>query len=453
MCTSVSVVREWIAESLAHIVQRVPDLGGFFAITMSENHTNCFSHGGTWGKGAPSAPGCFRCSQRRSWDVIAELIATFRDGVRRHASAADVIAWDWGWGDALADQLIPLLPRDVKLLSVSEWEQPVKRGGTETRVGEYSISVVGPGPRAVRNWERAAKHGIATMAKVQFNNSWEMAAVPYIPVLHLVLQHCENLIRAGISGIMAAWTCGGFPSPNLAAAKAYYFEPHPSKEEILAAVAAQRYGDRATPEVIESWKKFSEAFQEFPYGVAIYLIPTQHGPANLLRFRPTGYRATMTLFPYDDFKRWSGAYPPEVVHEQFTRMAAKWQEGLQSFRRGLQQVAAVKKHHAELDVSIAETCYHHFQSVANQVEFYLLREKLHQSDTNRDKIVGRMRELTEREIELAKRQYTIARRHSVIAYEASDHYFYTPLDLAEKILNCRYILDHELTSSQRYLKF
>ena len=95
MCTSVPAVREWMADSLAHVVRHAPDLGGIFCITMSENLTNCFSKGDSWGQNAPKAAGCPRCSQRNSWDAIAEVIATFRDGVRRQSATADVIAWDW----------------------------------------------------------------------------------------------------------------------------------------------------------------------------------------------------------------------------------------------------------------------------------------------------------------------------------------------------------------------
>ena len=50
-----------------------------------------------------------------------------------------------------------------------------------------------------------------------------------------------------------------------------------------------------------------------PYSVAIYTIPTQHGPANLLRATPTGVRNSMILFPQDDYKSWAGKYPPAVV--------------------------------------------------------------------------------------------------------------------------------------------
>jgi hypothetical protein len=44
------------------------------------------------------------------------------------------------------------------------------------------------------------------------------------------------------------------------------------------------------------------------------------------------------------------------------------------------------------------------------------------------------------ELRLAKAQYLLVRRHSLLAYEGSNHYYYRPLDLAEKILNCRWIL-------------
>ena len=83
------------------------------------------------------------------------------------------------------------------------------------------------------------------------------------------------------------------------------------------------------------------------------------------------------------------------------------------------------------DYAIAETCYIHFRSVANQIEFYLLRD----GKGSRERI----RAIAVEEEKLARRMYKLARRHSVLAYEASNHYYYRPLDLAEKILNCRWI--------------
>jgi hypothetical protein len=426
MCTSTPKVREWLRGALAHIVKEVPQLGGFFTITMSENQTNCFSHGGAWGTGTPVARDCPRCSKRTGHETIGELLQTFRDGIRASSATAELINWDWGWGDTLARNLIPLLPRDSAFLSISEWEQPVHRGGVDTRVGEYSISVTGPGPRATRNWKLAANRGLKVCAKVQLNNTWEISAVPYIPVLDLVAEHCEGLQRAGIEGLMASWTCGGYPSPNLEVAQAYAAGPQ-SREEVLQRIAKARYGPIAGPQIRVAWKIFSEAFREFPYGVAIYTIPTQHGPANLLRLDPTGVKASMILFPQDDLKAWCGAYPAAAVHAQFTRMAQIWKQGLERFRAAPSNVAVSS------DIAIAETCGNHFQSVANQVEFYMLRGR---SDSR-----PRMHAIAEAELEIARSQYRWARQNSTIAFEASNHYYYRPLDLVEKILNCRWMLD------------
>jgi hypothetical protein len=441
MCTSVPAVREWITAALAHIFQHVPELGGVVTITMSENHTNCFSHGGAWGAGAPNAGDCPRCTKGNSWDTIAELLRAFHEGVRLGSPSAVVIAWDWGWGDLLARNLIPLLPRDVLFQSISEWDQPVLRGGVSTKVGEYSMSVVGPGPRARENWQRARSAGLQTMAKVQFNNTWEISAVPYIPVVELILDHCENLTREQISGVLASWTCGGYPSPNLEAVKAFYSYPRPPRGEILASIATQRYGRLAAASALEAWKRFSDAFLEFPYGVHIYVIPTQHGPANLLRLSPTGYQASMMLFPHDDYRRWVAQYPPEIAKGQFEKLASMWRRGLSAMEQVVTQASSLKKANARQDLAIALTCYHHFQSCANQIEFYLLRDHIAHTERKDASAIDSLRGIVRAEMELARQQYRVAKSSSVIGYEASNHYYYTPLDLVEKVLNCEQTID------------
>ena len=441
LCTSTPAVREWLSESLAHVFAGVPGLGGIFCITASENLTNCFSHG--------HPEFCPRCSKLDGSDVIAQLIRTFRDGVRRESASADVIAWDWGWGKnwvrnaADPAKTIPQLPKDVALLSVSEWAKPINRGGHPAKVGEYSISVVGPGPRALRNWDYARQSGVKRMAKVQWSCTWEISAVPYIPVPDLIAQHCENLVKAGIGGLMASWTVGGYPSPNFEVAKRYYFDPLPSsRDEVLRDVALRRYGSRAAPQVLDAWKAFSEAFVQYPMegGNVVYHVPTQHGPANLLRLHPTGYKAAMMLFPYDDYTHWVGTYPVEIAVAQFQKMAAMWRKGLEIFHAALAQVPREKIAAAWMDFGIAETCYLHFQSVANQMRFYRLREKWMIAGRAGRREPGRqMVEIADDEIRLSVRQYGNARRNSTIGYEASNHYYYRPLDLVEKVLNCRHV--------------
>ncbi len=441
LCTSTLEVREWVSESLAHIFSRAPGLGGIFCITASENLTNCFSHG--------HPESCPRCSKLDGSNVIAQLIRTFRNGVRQKSASADVIAWDWGWGknwvrnSAIPAKAIPELPKDIALLSVSEWAKRIDRGGHPAQVGEYSISVVGPGPRALRNWDYARQHGLKQMAKVQWSCTWEISAVPYIPVPDLIVQHCENLVKPGIQGLMASWTVGGYPSPNFEATKRYYFAPLPaSGDEVLREVALRRYGSDAAPQILDAWKAFSEAFVQYPMegGGVVYHVPTQHGPANLLRLQPTGYKTTMMLFPYDDYEHWVGSYPVNVFEEQFQKMATMWKKGLDTFRAALERVPQQKIAAARIDFGIAETCYLHFQSVANQIHFYSLRKEWRTAHGEaRQKLGHQMAQIAEDEIHLSLQQYHNARRDSAIGFEASNQYYYRPLDLVEKVLNCHYV--------------
>ena len=198
-------------------------------------------------------------------------------------------------------------------MSVSEWSLPIERGGVKATVGEYSISAVGPGPRATLHWADAKRHGLKTVAKVAFNNTWELSAVPYLPVLDLVAEHCERLAQANVDGMMLSWSLGGYPSPNLELASMFAARPAPKASAALDALAQRHFGPRAAPYVRRAWTKFSRAFQEYPYdGGVLYNAPQQMGPANLLYQQPTGYSATMVGFPYDDLARWRGPYPPEV---------------------------------------------------------------------------------------------------------------------------------------------
>ncbi|MHB9007463.1 MAG: hypothetical protein ACYDC1_11085, partial [Limisphaerales bacterium] len=207
MCTSVPEVRAYMTDSIASICRAVPELGGFFTITGSENLTHCWSHGG--------GAGCPRCGRRPGADVVAEANRLVADGIRQAGSQARLLAWDWGWNDAWTPEIIRQLPGEAGLMSVSEWSLPIERGGVKSEVGEYSISAIGPGPRARRHWELARQRGLKTYAKIQAGNTWELSSVPWIPAVENVARHAVGLRELQMDGLMLGWTLGGYPSVNL----------------------------------------------------------------------------------------------------------------------------------------------------------------------------------------------------------------------------------------------
>ncbi len=78
-------------------------------------------------------------------------------------------------------------------MSVSEWDLPIRRGGVDSVVGEYSLSAVGPGPARSGTGRWRDERGLKTLAKIQAANTWELSAVPYIPAVENTARHAANL--------------------------------------------------------------------------------------------------------------------------------------------------------------------------------------------------------------------------------------------------------------------
>ncbi|HZP85104.1 MAG TPA: hypothetical protein VFB21_25935, partial [Chthonomonadaceae bacterium] len=417
LCTSAPAVQQYLTDSVASICRAVPDLAGFFTITASENFTHCWSH--------HHGETCPRCGQRTGAEVLAEVNALVAQGIRQAGSKARLFAWDWGWPDDWAESLIAKLPDSAALVSVSEWSLPIQRGGVESVVGEYSLSAIGPGPRARRHWELARKRGLKTLAKIQAANTWELSTVPYIPALENTARHAANLRSAQIDGLMLGWTLGGYPSPNLEVVAevgaARDGDADTLARQAMETVARRRFGEAAVPGVVEAWRGFSAAFREFPYHIGtVYTAPMQFGPSNLLWAEPTGYRATMVGFPYDDLDTWRAVYPPEVFISQFNKVADGFDRALETWKGKEQGRQAA----LEEEQGVAEAAAIHFRSVADQARFVVARRALAAATTAeaaRPLLAELERVLTE-EIALARRLHALQTRDSRLGFEASNQY-------------------------------
>ncbi len=416
LCTSVPEVRDALRDGMTQLFRSVPELGGVFAITMSENLTNCYSKFHT---------SCPRCLKRPVHEVIAEVCNTIEEGVHRANPQAEVIAWDWGWRD-WAVQAVERLNPGITLMATSETGLRTECGGVRGRIIDYSISTPGPGERAKQLWAAGRERGLKLAAKIQVNNSWEMSAIPYLPTPGLVEQHIRNLEKEGITEVMASWTLGGFPGGNLELLVR-------SRDEI----AAGAFGD-AAGDVLLAWEKMGRAFSRFPFNSSalIYNGPQNTGPMNLLFLKPTCRRATMVCFPYDDLERWRGAehdvepYPPELLESVFGEMSKGIREGLDILERAATKIPE-SGHGTYMELlTMARAFYCHFRSSYLQICFIRRREK---------RIAEELLPLLEEEIALAKLQTEVLRTDSRIGFEASNHYYYTENDLMEKVVNCEFL--------------
>lgn len=430
LCTSLPEVRAYLTEAVEKLCSAVPDLGGIITITFSENLTNCWSHMKLAVQSGTEADvmDCQRCLERGLPTVVSEVNNAIAAGIRTAGTAAELLAWDWSWPDQYAEDIIDRTDSSLSLLSVSEWGTEITRGGITSVVDEYALSAPGPSDRARRHWDRARRWGMRTLAKIQINNSWEIAAVPYVPVTPLVAAHLKALVNEGVDGIMASWTLGGYPSPSMAllaeaASAGTAFDP----DSAVKSIAERVFGTNAAPTVVAAWEKASTAFAGFPFAKSVaYTAPVNVGPANPLWSVTTGYRATMVGFPYDDVERWRGPYPADVLARELRAVSAGLAEASRILSRAgdSERIASERR--------LLDAVEIHLASAANQVLYVTAR------DRGDDK---QMRRLLSAEEDLARRLIRIQWVDSRVGYEASNHYFYTPLDLVEKIMNCRHLED------------
>jgi len=442
LCISHPDVKKYVTDSIAYICKSVPDLAGIFTISGSENLTHCWSHG----KGG----GCPRCANRGP-ETFVEANTLIATGIRQSGIKIQLIIWDWGWPDHWAEQIISGLPRDAAFMSVSEWSIGIQRGGIRSTVGEYSISAVGPGPRASRHWELARKHGMKTIAKIQANNTWELSTVPYIPAVENVARHAVNLRTAGINGLMLGWTLGGCPSPNLDVVAKIGSCPDLTADEAMVNVARQRFGNIHADAVVNAWKEMSTAFSEFPFHIQlVYLAPLQVGPSNPLWETPTGLKSTMTGFPYDDLNSWRAHFPPDVYIAQFTKIADGFDRGVAILDKALRNAPEAERAPIREELGVAQATAIHFRTVANQARFVLARDALHAAK-NAEAVrteITQLEQILNDEINLSQRLYVIQAHDSRIGFEAFNQYSYVPLDLVEKVINCRDLLERWLPTQR-----
>lgn len=413
LCTSNRSVIDYLDGAVTALCEAVPGLGGFFLITASENLTNC--------KYKPNT-NCEKCKDRAAKDIISEVICTIANAAKRVDEKIRTIAWDWAWDSIMTkeeqEECVSALPKDVIIQSTSEYKLKYKVGGICGEVDDYTMSIPGPGERARGVWSKVQSLGHEVCAKVQINNTWECSTVAFLPVFNLIREHMVNLKNEGVKHLMLSWTLGGCPSINFKVATECF--KNPSEDEYYK-LLEEEYGKDA--DVIKrAAEKFSEAFREFPFQLdTVYLGPHNSGPSNLLHLKPSGFKPTMTCYAYDDLDEWRTIYPREIFREQFRKLSDKWREGL-----------------AELDAmednefkQAAYTGYALFYSSYLQIDFLMNRDN---GNNNA------MLEIAKKERKVAYDTYQLMLKNATIGYEAANHYYFNKGMLAEKVLNCDYII-------------
>lgn len=431
MCTSSKEVQDYLYNAVYQLFDSVPGLGGFFTITRSENQTNCYSHSVDRADD-DLACNCPRCKNRSLEEVVAEVNNIMSRAAKAANPNARAIAWDWGW-DRVADdkpaKIINLLDKDIIVQATSERKLAYEIAGVRGEVNDYTMSLPGPGPVAKQAWETCVKTGHQSSAKVQFNTTWEMPAVPYLPVFDLVAQHIINLKKEGVRHFQCSWTLGGYPSPLLGMASELLKKDAPTLDDVKEYIF-KTYGKQEAQTVYDAQKVFCDAFREYPFHISVaYTAPQSSGPKSPFFVEPTGYRASMVCFPYDNVKDWRATYPVDVFESQFGILCEKW-------AKALEILYAYKDGRTELFddlLTAAEGVMVHVRTNYNLTKFVKNRDIY--LETPNDEVRALMTEAILDEEKNVIDSISLFSRDSRIGFEASNQYSHTMQDLKEKLLN------------------
>jgi hypothetical protein len=137
----------------------------------------------------------------------------------------------------------------------------------------------------------------------------------------------------------------------------------------------------------------------------------------------------MVGMPYDDVPSWTSPYPPEIWAKQMQKVADGFERGCEDWLRAVEAMPDPgRKAYALREAGLFRAATLHFASSVDQYRFVKARDRGDRRE---------MLAIAERECARAKEELELVRADSRIGYESSNHYFFIPQDIREKILCCR----------------
>lgn len=312
-CTTTAEFKRFFNASVKNLYADLEGLGGVILITASEYQSHCWSHkarrkiGDAYIDRCLTPMQCPNCKKREPAEVVADLIGIWTTQAAAVAPAPQVWAWNWSWCmwyDQPQAEVISKLPEGAKLMADFERGGLRRQSAGEVFIDEYSLGYIGPSAQFIGSQAAARKKGLPVCAKIQLGTTHELATVPNLPLIPNVFEKLRRIDKLDIKGLMCSWNFGNSPSVNTAALK--LFVERPDLRDDCAAfcetLAVEYFSATEPREIASAWRKFCEAFNEFPFSL------------KMLYFGPMNYAVAypLTLEYYD---RPMG--PSWIKHEPF----------------------------------------------------------------------------------------------------------------------------------------
>jgi hypothetical protein len=444
LCTATAKARQYIKESVCDIFSQVPRLGGILMIAHGERPTTCLSFlnpvtGKVLGKE------CSRCRELKPWQIYRNTSEAIVSGIRAAGSDAEYISWFYQ--PHVRPERAPFTidcarntPEGVIFAYNFESGAIKDQLGRFRNGGDYWLSYVGPAEGFKQVAEAGRLAGKKIGAKIQVGSSHEVATVPFVPVPGLLYRKYKAMKEAGVSTVLQCWYFGNYPGiMNKAAGELSFSDFTQSEDEFLKRLAAPYWG-KDSALVADIWKKYSDAYSEYPLSNDMqYYGPFHAGPAWPLyadvNLKPLGRTWKPLDAPSGDA---IGEALENHTIEEASILSRRMAEGMDIKDKNgndiLDVLAERWKDNPERlkDIGVMKALKYQFESGADIFEFYLNRAKaIYESRERKNSAASiaalkRMQEALLKEEEVTKKLLPLAKADSRLGFhsEAEAHQYH-----------------------------
>lgn len=284
LCTEHPLVRRYLTETVEGLFRADPQLDGLIIIIGGEGFYHCFMRPYGTPRGKTNCP---RCNALGAEAVVANLCNALAGAARRANPNALVIAWPysaehvWSEDDAQTGFIRRLKPGTAIFTEIEKDEWVDKPGGVRKHLWDYSIDLIGPGDRAMRQIEACRAAGIPIFLKSEPELGYEAPRLAHIPCMDRWAARAEALASCGADGAFvfpAFRPCYGTSAAEVA--RQFWWDPAPDPDTLLLALAQRLFGSAAAPHMRNAWRFVSEAIAYSPELPPYYTGPYYLGPAH-----------------------------------------------------------------------------------------------------------------------------------------------------------------------------
>ncbi|NLB41245.1 MAG: hypothetical protein GX815_03135, partial [Clostridiales bacterium] len=284
-------------------------------------------------------------------------------------------------------------------------------------------------------------------AKIQVCNSHEVASVPYVPVPGILYDKFRYMHEHNITGVLYCWYFGNYPSLMNKAASELSFAPfYETKQEFLEYLASI-YWAKDAKKVAEAWQCFEDGYSQYPVNVAFeWYGPMADGPVWPLHLKPVDLPCSRTWEAVNmvgSDRLGEFMLMGHTHHESLTLcqdMSRNWKIGTEL----LNELDSRGEHDKKEQQSVAKALDCLFESGANIIKFYKLRNSLGFLEGDALAILDEMQEIVEHEMQISNTLSLLCEKDNRLGYHSEARGFkFFPEKLQWRIGELKKLLETE----------